>query len=52
MIEEKRSPTKKPLVVPLTFNEALTMIAMGGKPEIKTRTKTVAKGKKKVTSSN
>lgn len=47
MVEEKRPPAEKPLVVPLTFDQALKMIATGGKPEIKKRPKTVAKTKKK-----
>lgn len=50
MVEEKRPPAEKPLVVPLTFNQALTMIATGGKPEIKKRSKNVAKRKKKAVS--
>ena len=47
MVEEKRPPAEKPLVVPLTFNQALSMIATGGKPEIKKRPKVGAKTKKK-----
>ena len=31
MAEEKRPPAEKPLVVPMSFGEALTMIAKGGK---------------------
>jgi hypothetical protein len=31
MAEEKRPPAEKPLIVPLTFDQALTMIAHGGK---------------------
>jgi hypothetical protein len=46
MVEEKRPPAEKPLVVPLTFDQALTMIATGGKPEIKKRPKQGAKSKK------
>ncbi len=46
MAEEKRPSAEKPLVVPLTFNQALTMIAIGGKPEIKKRPKLGAKTKK------
>ena len=47
MAEEKRPPAEKPLVVPLTFNETLTMIATGGKSEIKKRPKPGPKSKKK-----
>lgn len=32
MAEEKRPPAEKPLVVPMSFDQALTMIAHGGKP--------------------
>ena len=47
MVEEKKLQREKPLVVPLTFNQALSMIATGGKTEIKKRPKTGAKTKKK-----
>lgn len=47
MVEEKRPPAEKPLVVPLTFDDALKMIATGGKPEIKKRPKAEATVKKK-----
>ena len=47
MVEEKRPPAEKPLVVPLTFDEALKMIAAGGKPQIKKRPKTEVTIKKK-----
>ena len=33
MAEEKRPPAEKPLVVPMSFDQALTMIAHGGKPQ-------------------
>jgi len=39
MVDEKRPPAEKPLVVPLTFDQALTMIATGGKPPTLGRTK-------------
>lgn len=47
MVEEKRPPAEKPLVVPLTFEQALKMIATAGKPEIKKRPKVGAKAKSK-----
>lgn len=46
MVDEKRPPAEKPLVVPMSFNDALKMIATGGKPEIKKRPKPGAKSKK------
>ena len=46
-MEEKRPPAEKPLVVRLTFDQALKVIATGGKPEIKKRPKAGAKSKKK-----
>ena len=47
MAEEKRPPAEKPLVVPLSFDGVLNMIAMGGKPEMKKRPKPIAKSKQK-----
>ena len=47
MTDQKRKPAEKPLAVPLTFDQALKMIATGGKPEIKKRPKLGAKTKNK-----
>ena len=47
MAKEKRPPAEKPLVVPLTFNQTLALIATGGKPEIKKRREAGATIKKK-----
>ncbi|MBP6530820.1 MAG: hypothetical protein KA260_11910 [Burkholderiales bacterium] len=47
MVEEKRPPAEKPLVVPLTFDETLKLIATGGKPDVKDRRKLTAKTKRK-----
>ena len=47
MAEEKRPPAEKPLAVPLTFDQALKMIAIGGKSEIKKRPILGAKTKNK-----
>jgi len=47
MVDEKRPPAEKPLVLPMSFDDALKMIATGGKPAPKKRPASVATTKKK-----
>lgn len=45
--EPKRPPAEKPLALPMSFDDALRMIATGGKPETKRRAKPAIRKKKK-----